>query len=247
MKKKRKINSPEQKAARREAEIRELKSWVIKDMAKRINAGYAALEKAGMEEQSQSYKTVEHYAVTDPNGKGKHFRVDYITGKVRVSADTRKMTVKEMEEYQEQLNQILQHKTRTVSGVKKVMKKAYKTAKERYKFSGTQEDYNKLWKAYKNNVQPDRRQKLDSELVMYILEYTDIYKMSEEDIDAAFKYLNTSEDLDDALESIADIQKAIEIMDFYEPEEAAQAIRNVHLEHFVDMFPTMFESIKEYI
>lgn len=245
--KRRKRETPEQKAARREAEIRELKAWVIKDMAKRINAGYAGLEKAGMEEQSQSYKTVEHYAVTDPNGKGKHYKVDYITGKVRVSGDTRNMTIEEMTAYQEQLNQILQHKTRTVSGVKKVMKKAYKTAQERYQFSGTEEEYQKVWETYKNNVQPDRRQKLDSELVMAVLEYSDIYKMSREDIDAAFKYLNTSEDLDDALESIADIQKAIEIMDFYEPEEAAQAIRNEHLEMFVEMFPNKFGPLKEYM
>ena len=235
------------KEQKKEIREKEIYRSLIQNQAKRINEAYKGLEAANLEERSQSYKTVEHYAVSDPKGKGKHFNLDYATGHVRVSGDTRKMTLKEMKEYSETLAQILRHRTRTVSGVKKVMKKAYQTAKERYQFSGSEEQYNKVWETYKNNVQPDRRQKLDSELVMAVLEYSDIYKMSREDIDAAFKYLNTSEDMDDALESISDIQKAIEIMDFYEPEEAAQAIKDEHLEQFVEMFPNKFQELKEYM
>ena len=56
-----------------EQEQRELYSGLIKNQASRINAGYRSLEKAGIEDQSQSYKTVEHYAVSDPKGKGKNY------------------------------------------------------------------------------------------------------------------------------------------------------------------------------
>lgn len=230
-----------------EAEQRELYSSLIKNQASRINAGYRALEKAGLEDQSQSYKTVEHYAVSDPNGEGKHYTMDYATGHVRVSADTRNMSIEEMRSYREQLDIILHHKTRTVSGVKKVMRKSYETAKERYQFEGTQEEYNKLWDTYKNNVQPDKRQKLDSELVMAILEYSDIYKMSKEDIAAAFQYLNRADNMDEALEGISDIQDAIEIMNNYSPQEAAQEFRDKGYIEFIEMFPNKFKELEDYI
>lgn len=230
-----------------EAEQRELYSGLIKNQAKRINDRYRALEKAGLEDASQSYKTVEHYAVSDPKGKGKMYNMDYATGHVRVSADTRKMTVKEMKEYSETLGQILKHKTSTVSGTKKAMEKAYQTAKEDYNFQGTQEDYTKIWNTYKNNVEPDKRQKLDSEIVMTIMEYSDIYKMGQEDIDAAMQYINRAEDKDEALFHISQIQDAIEIMENNPPEEAAEMIRNAGYQGFAGMFPHIFESIMEYL
>lgn len=234
-------------AEQREAELREIYADLIRNQAKRINDRYRALEKAGLEGSSQSYKTVEHYAVSDPKGKGKMYSMDYATGHVRVSADTRKMTLKEMKEYSEQLGQILKHKTSTVSGTKKAMEQSYKTAKEQYQFSGTQEEYNKIWESYKNNVEPDKRNKLDSETVMMIMEYSDIYKMSKEDINAAFQYINRAEDKDDAMLSITQIQDALEILENYPPEEAAEMIVDNGYKELVEMFPNKFDSIKEYI
>lgn len=266
MKKKRKINSPErlrrpkqspppkrrretpeQKAARREAEQRELLSWVIKDMAKRINAGYKKIEEKGYEKRSQSYITVEHYAVSDPNGKGKHFHIDYFKGTLRVSGDTRNMSIEEMQQYKEQLAQIIRHKTRTVSGVDRALKKAYKTAKERYKFEGNFEDYKKVWETHHDNVEADKKQKLDSETVMAILEYTDIYKMSKDDINAAYQYINTASDTDDALLKISEVQDALEIMENNSPEAAAEEFIEKGYDQFIDMFPNKFLALKEYI
>ena len=235
------------KEQKKELREREIYQSLIRNQAKRINEGYKVLEAANLEDRSQSYKTVEHYAVSDPIGKGKHFSMDYATGNVRVSGDTRKMTLKEMKEYSETLAQILKHKTRTVSGVKKAMKKSYEEAKKTYNFEGSQEQYEKVWETYKNNVEPDKRQKLDSELVMAVLEYSDIYKMSSEDIDAAFAYLNRADDLDEALEGISDIQNAIEIFEQYTPEEAAKEIKKRHYEEFVEMFPNKFSIIKEFM
>lgn len=243
-----KIKQPKlTKEQKKELREREIYQSLIKNQAKRINEGYKNLESANLEGQSQSYKTVEHYAVSDPKGKGKHFTMDYASGKVRVSGDTRKMSLQEMKEYSATLAQILKHKTRTVSGVKKAMKKSYEEAKRTYNFKGTQEQYEKVWETYKNNVEPDKCQKLDSELVMAVLEYSDIYKMSKEDIDAAFQYLNRAEDLDEALEGISDIQQAMEILEQYPPEEAAEEIKQKHFEEFVEMFPIKFAGIKDYI
>lgn len=238
-----KKKTPEQ----REAELREIYGDLIRNQAKRINDRYRALEKAGLEDASQSYKTVEHYAVSDPKGKGKMYSMDYATGHVRVSGDTRKMTIEEMKQYSETLGQILKHKTSTVSGTKKAMEKAYQTAKEDYNFQGSQEDYNKIWNTYKNNVEPDKRQKLDSEIVMAIMEYSDIYKMGQEDIDAAMQYINRAEDKDEALLSIYQIQDAIEIMENENPEDAAEIFRDKGYQDFVEMFPNKFQSIMEYL
>lgn len=247
-KKKTKIKPPKlTKEQKKELREREIYQSLIRNQVKRINEGYKGLEAANLEERSQSYKTVEHYAVSDPKGKGKNFSMDYATGKVRVSADTRKMSLQEMKEYSETLSQILKHKTRTVSGAKKAMKKSYEEAKKTYNFEASQEQYEKVWETYKNNVEPDKRQKLDSELVMSILEYSDIYKMSSEDIDAAFAYLNRAEDLDEALGGIADIQNAIEILEQYSPEEAAEEIKQRHYEDFVEMFPNKFSIIREFM
>lgn len=248
MKKKTTTKAPKlTKEQKKELREKEIYKSLIQNQAKRINDRYRSLEKAGLDQASQSYKTVEHYAVSDPKGKGKNYNIDYITGSVRVSADTRKMSLKEMKEYSQILSQILKHKTSTVSGVKKSMEQSYKTAKERYNFEGSQKQYEKIWETYKNNVEPDKRQKLDSELVMAVLEYSDIYKMSEEDIKAAFQYLNHVDNMDEAMEGISQIQDAIEIMERYPPEEAAKEFERKHYEDFVEMFPNKFDRLKEFL
>lgn len=235
------------KEEKNELREREIYSSLIKNQAQRINASYKALEKAGMEGQSQSYKTIEHYAVTDPKGKGKNFIVDYAKGSVRVSGDTRKMSVKEMKEYSEQLGQILKHKTRTLSGTKAAVQKAYEKAKKDYDFGGSFEDYEKIWDMYRDNVSEDRKQKLDSETVISIMENTTIYDMTDSDMDKALEYIYNSKTGDEAELKITDIQEVINIINDNEPEEAARIIKYEGIEEVARMFPTLAEKIMEFL
>lgn len=242
-----KLSRAERKAQKKEAEKRELYEWEIKSFAKTINDRYRRLEKAGLEDRSQSYKTVEHYAVSDPKGKGKHYKVDYAKGTLRVSADTRGMSLKELESYKNQLLQIMHHKTSTVTGTRAAIKKAYETAKDVHEFKGSQDYYEKVWDMYRNNVAEDKKARLNSETVMSILENTTIYDMSADDIDAALQYITTSETKDESEMRITEVQEVINLINSMTPEEAAEEILDQDYEEYVDMFPHLFEKVKPFI
>ena len=220
---------------------------IIKRKAKQLNDRYRDLEKQGLETRSQSYQTVEHYAVSDPKGEGKMYKLDYDKGTLRFSADVRGWTSEEMSDYIDKLNQVLAHKTSTVSGTKKAIESAYETAKEQYQFEGTKEEYEKIWKAYKDNVQPDRRVKLDSETVMSIMENSNIYELSSEDIDEAMRYIFNSETRDESEMRITDIQEAMSIYDFSDSaEEAAEKLKEAGYTDIVKMFTNKFADIQDY-
>jgi len=241
-------SKPKLTAAEKEERYKQnLYKTIIKRKAKQLNDRYRDLERQGLETRSQSYQTVEHYAVSDPKGEGKMYKLDYDKGTLRFSADVRGWTSEEMSDYIDQLNQILEHRTSTVRGTKKAIEKAYETAKELYKFDGTKEEYEKIWKAYKDNVQPDRRIKLDSETVMSIMENTSMYELSREDLDEAMRYIFNSEVKDEREMKLTSIQEAMAIYDFSDSaEEAAEKLKEAGYDDIVKMFTVKFAGIQKY-
>lgn len=234
-------------AEKKERYKQNLYKGIIRRKAKQLNDRFRDLEKNNLETRSQSYQTVEHYAVSDPEGEGKMYKIDYAKGTLRFSADVRGWTSEEMSDYIDKLNQILAHKTSTVRGTKKAIESAYETAKKQYQFEGTKEEYNKIWKAYKDNVQPDRRVKLDSETVMSIMENSNIYEMSGEDIDEAMRYIFNSETKDESEMKISSIQEAMAIYDFSDSaEEAAEKLKEAGYSDIVKMFTVKFADIQEF-
>lgn len=243
-----KTTKPKLTAAEKEERYKQnLYKTIIKRKAKQLNDRYRDLERQGLETRSQSYQTVEHYAVSDPKGEGKMYKLDYAKGTLRFSADVRGWTSEEMSDYIDKLNQILAHKTSTVRGTNKAIENAYETAKKQYKFEGSKEEYEKIWKSYKDNVQPDRRVKLDSETVMSIMENTNIYDLSREDLDEAMRYIFNSETEDESEMRITDIQEAMSIYDFADtPEEAAEQLKEAGYTDIVKMFTNKFSDIQDY-
>lgn len=247
-KKKSKPKTPKlTKEQKKELREKEIYSSLIKNQARRINDSYRELEKANLEKRSMSYRTVEHYAVTDPRGQGKMYNINLKKGTLRVSADTRKMSLAEMKAYSSKLNQILHHKTRTVSGTKEAIKQSYETAKNLYQFNGTLQDYEKVWDTYSDVVEQEKKQRLDSETVMTIMEYTDIYKLSKEDLTEALRYIRNGSTKDDVQERISDIQEALEIMTTNPPEEAAELFETYGYTEFINLFPGQFGRLREFI
>ena len=243
-----KTTKPKLTAAEKEERYKQnLYKTIIKRKAKQLNDRYRDLERQGLETRSQSYQTVEHYAVSDPKGEGKMYKLDYDKGTLRFSADVRGWTSEEMSDYIDKLNQVLGHKTSTVRGTNKAIENAYKTAQKEYQFEGTKEDYEKIWKAYKDNVQPDRRVKLDSETVMSIMENSSMYELSSEDMDEAMRYIFNSEVKDEWEMNITSIQEAMAIYDFSDSaEEAAEKLKEAGYDDIVKMFTVKFADIQKY-
>lgn len=173
----------------------EVRDDEIKRMIKQVNDSLYRLEKAGVAKQSAMYRTIEKYAISEPNKSGKMYNVNEEKGTIRVSKDLSRYTTQEEKSRMVNiLRNILSSQTRTVSGTRSAMKKAYETAKEKNDFQGTQEDYFNMWKIFKEQVEPDARQKVDSNTVIRFMERFDIYSMDREEISEAMSYFNRGTD-----------------------------------------------------
>ena len=173
----------------------EVRDDEIKKMVKMVNDSMYRLEKAGVEGQSAIYRTIEKYALNDPNGTGKIYNVNPETGSIRVSKDLKRYgTGEERSKAVNVLRNILTAKTRTVSGTRQAVQKAFETVQERYDFKGTKEQYGNLWNTFKEQVEPDRRAKIGSDTVIKMIENMNVYEMDETDLSEAMSYLNRGKD-----------------------------------------------------
>ena len=167
----------------------------LKKMIKTINDSLYRLERRGVAGKSAIYRTIEKYALSDPNGTGKIYNVNDARGTIRISKDlTRFGKGEERSKLVNVLRNILTAKTRTVTGTKESLRKAYETVKERYNFRGTQEQYGNIWKTFKEQVEPDKRAKIGSDTVARIHERLNVYEMEQSELEEAMSYLNRGED-----------------------------------------------------
>ena len=173
----------------------EVRDDEIKKMVKMVNDSLYRLEKAGVEGQSAIYRTIEKYALTDPNGTGKIYNVNTDTGSIRVTKDIKRYgTGEERSRMVNVLRGILSAQTRTVTGTRQAVQKAFETVQERYNFEGTQEQYGNLWKIFKEQVEPDRRAKIGSDTVIKLMENINLYEMDDIDLAESMNYLNRGRD-----------------------------------------------------
>lgn len=173
-----------------------VKQSEIKWMAQTINRRLRALEKAGLTEASSEYRMIQNYATGDPTGKGSVYNVNYDTGNIRISYDTRKMTSEERAYLITVMRNILTSKTGTVRGTKAAMMKGYRTSlamagKTEEEIS--QDQWGKIWKTFRENVSQDMKDKGGSQMVMKLLRETNFYEMSLSDMETAFSYMNNYE------------------------------------------------------
>ena len=173
----------------------EVRDDEIRHMIKQVNDSLYRLEKRGVAGQSAMYRTIEKYALSDPNGTGKLYNVNDARGTIRVTKDLKRFgTGEERSKFVNVLRNILTSKTRTVTGTRESINKAYETVKERYGFQGTKEQYGNLWKTFKEQVEPDKRAKIGSDTVARIHERLNVYEMDQSELEEAMSYLNRGED-----------------------------------------------------
>lgn len=181
----------------------------VRHLIKLVNDSLYRLEKRGVADVSTIYRTIEHYAISNPNGTGKMYNVNTEKGTIRVSKDlSRYKTKEEQNRFIDVLRSILNAKTRTVKGTRESVKKAWETVKERYNLPPhlTQKDYGNIWKTYREQVSKDAREKIGSSQVMDLIEQKlSNYLLSQDELNEAMRYLNNGFD-----EGVADIVKRFE-------------------------------------
>lgn len=174
----------------------------IRKMVKKVNDSLYRLEKAGLESYSAEYRKIEKYAISNPNGTGKMYNVNELTGTIRVTKDlSRFETKKERAKFVEILENILAAETRTVSGTRKAMKKGFETVKSLYNYKGTQKQYETVWRAYRDIIASNKKSKVGSDKVMQMIEKTNLYQLSKSDIRKTMKILSRARAADSGMRS----------------------------------------------
>lgn len=167
----------------------------IKRMAKLANDRLYKLEKSGMSEYSREYQLVEHYAVGDPAGKGSIYNVNEEKGRIRFTSSTRGMTQEERSYYINTMRNFLNAETSTISGTRKAIDTAFQTFKENHgsKLPDlTVDQYQNLWKTYRESVLPDRMSHEAYNAYLHLIENTNLYELSQDQLDMAVKYIADS-------------------------------------------------------
>lgn len=150
----------------------------INQLAKAVNDRLYKLEKAGLDEYSQEYQMIKKYAVDNYLNM---YNLDLDTGKVRVTQDlSRFPDNKTKYEYIKVMQNILNARTSTIAGTKEAMGKAYESFMQRPDIVKqgvgiSQDTYNDIWKAYRDKVKPNKKERLKSDVVMdFISAITDL-------------------------------------------------------------------------
>lgn len=168
----------------------------IKRLVKRANDRLYKLEKAGLQDVSREYREVEHYALTDPAGKGDIYHINPARATIRFTSDTRGMTGAEKAYLINTVRNFLNAKTSTISGTRAAVKSAYETfmsKPERGKIDMTQDQYLRAWKAYRDVVQKDKLDHKGYNVFMELIENTNLYQMTSDQMDEVLSYINKSE------------------------------------------------------
>ena len=184
----------------------------FKKMVRKANDRLRALEKAGLYEESREYRLVSHYAYSDPNGKGSIYNVNPEKDTIRFTTrmPTGQGFNKERAYLINTLRNFLNAQTSTVTGTKKAINKAYNSFMKNQEVKGdlSEDDYRRLWKIYHDMGLRDKLDNQGYNAFMTLIKQTDLYKMNNEQIEAAMTYLENSEKVsevgivDDVLENM---------------------------------------------
>lgn len=180
----------------------------IRHLVKGVNDRLYKLEKAGLAEYSKTYQNIMKYATSgDPM-----YNLNIDKGTVRATQDMKRFkTDQEKYDYIRRLQEIMSNKTSTVGGTNEAIKKSYETFNKNPQLLKRVEDtdaegnkvihmvpldismeeYKKIWKAFKDNVQPDKDGKWESQTVIDFIHATremGFYDIPEDMVGEAFRY-----------------------------------------------------------
>lgn len=163
----------------------------IRHMIKKINDSMYRLEKAGLQTESAEYRKMMKYATSNPNGTGSMYNLNMEKGTLRVSKDLSKYkSKKERAKFVEVLENILKAETRTVSGTRKAVDRGYQTVKRRYNYKGSKKQYLNVWHTVRDIISKNKMDKIGSDTVMRMIETTNIYQLSQAELEEALRVLS---------------------------------------------------------
>lgn len=178
--------------------------WLVKTLNKRLYN----IEKAGLQSSSQEYRNIEHYATSEPSGKGKMYNVNYEKGTIRITSDlSRFQSREELTYFINTLRNIYQAKTSTTKGTRTSMNKAYKTFLERTGRTKQEVPFNKygeIWRTYRETVSEAKKEKGGSDIIVELIANTNFYDLSMEEVQETMNYINMFEDRWEAIDFIVD-------------------------------------------
>lgn len=179
----------------------------IRHLVKGVNDRLYKIEKAGLTQESKTYQTIMKYAAENDLNM---YNLDLEKDIVRVTGDLSRFPDNQSKyEYIRRLQEIMSNQTSTVGGTKKAIKKAYESFLKNPKMMTMDadgkiqpihislEEYKKIWKAYKNNVEPDENGKYESDDVidfMHATKFMGYNDIPDESLEAAFRYYNQEKD-----------------------------------------------------
>lgn len=168
----------------------------IKRMAKLANDRLYKLEKSGQDEYSREYQLVQHYAVGDPNGKGSIYNVSDDQERIRFTSSARGMSSEERAYLINTMRNFLRAETSTITGTRKAAKKALASYKASHKNAPDMDykQYQKMWKIYREEVLPDKDSHESYNAFISIMNQTNLYDLSEDQMREAMNYLKTTEE-----------------------------------------------------
>ena len=168
----------------------------IKRMAKLANDRLYKLEKSGQDEYSREYQLVQHYAVGDPNGRGSIYNVSDDQERIRFTSSARGMSSEERAYLVNTIRNFLRAETSTVTGTRKAAKKALASYKASHKNAPDMDykQYQKMWKIYREEVLQDKDSHESYNAFISIMNQTNLYNLSEDQMREAMNYLKTTEE-----------------------------------------------------
>lgn len=194
----------------------------FKRLVKRANDRLYKLEKAGVTRESQEYRTVEHYALSNPSGKGWIYNVNQQKGRIRFKGSLKNLSGSEKNYLINTIRNFLNAQTSTVGGTKKAFKSAYQSFIDNknngIKGNITEEQYKNMWSVYHDQVKQDQLSSKGYDVFMELVRNTDFYTLDKEQMEQAFYYMSESEKVtttgivSDVIENLADIDKVKLIM-----------------------------------
>ena len=180
----------------------EVREKELKRMVRRANDRLRRLEKAGLYEESREYRLVSHYAYSDPEGKGSVYNVNPEKDTIRFKSTlpTGQGYTREREYMINTLRNFLKASTSTVSGTRKAINKAFQSFKDNQDIKGemTQEQYMQLWRTYHDMGLRDKLDNQGYNAFMTLVQSTDIYDLTQDEMKVALDYLAKSEAVSEA-------------------------------------------------
>lgn len=174
----------------------------LQRMVRKANDRLRRLERAGLYEESREYRLVSHYAYSDPGGKGSIYNVNPEKDTIRFKSTlpTGQGYTREREYMINTLRNFLKASTSTVSGTRKAINKAFQSFKDNQDIKGemTQDQYMQLWRTYHDMGLRDKLDNQGYNAFMTLVQSTDIYNLTQDEMKVALDYLAKSEAISEA-------------------------------------------------